>query len=147
MGDLRNSPLLTDLYQFTMLQGYLRKGMRGRAAFEFFVRKLPPERNFLVAAGLDTLLDYLEAVRFTDDDLSSLSKAGNFSQELLDYLAGFRFRGDVFAVAEGMPVFENEPIVRVEADIKEGQLVETRLINLVHFQTLIASKAARCMLA
>jgi nicotinate phosphoribosyltransferase len=147
MTDLRQSPLLTDLYQFTMLQGYLRQGMRGRAAFEFFVRKLPPARNFLVAAGLDTLLDYLEEVRFTGDDLRLLSRVGKFSPELFDYLAAFRFRGDVFAVPEGTAVFANEPLVRVEASIGEAQLVETRLINLVHFQTLIASKAARCALA
>lgn len=142
-----SSPLLTDLYQLTMLEAYLGRGMHDTAFFEFFVRKLPRQRAFLVAAGLEQLLDYIETLSFTDDDLRALEETGRFSSTLLDYLAKFRFTGEVRAMPEGTAFFENEPIVQVIAPLPEAQLVETRIINLLHFQTLIASKAARCVLA
>lgn len=138
---------LTDLYQLTMLQGYLEQGMSAPAVFEFFVRRLPPQRNFLVAAGLEQVLDYLEALRFTSEELDWLGRCGRFSGAFIDYLAGFRFTGSVHAMAEGTVFFPDEPILRVTAPLPEAQLVETRIINLLHFQTLIASKAARCVLA
>ncbi len=138
---------LTDLYELTMLQGYLEQGMRARAVFEFFVRRLPPERNFLVAAGLEQVLDYLESVHFTPEEIDWLARSGRFSRAFLDYLAGFRFSGDVHAMPEGTVFFADEPILRVSAPLPEAQLVETRVINLLHLQTLIASKAARCVLA
>jgi nicotinate phosphoribosyltransferase len=141
------SPLLTDLYQLNMIEGYLAHGETGTAVFDFSVRRLPERRGFLIAAGLEQALDFLEAVRFSDDELEWLASTGRFTQRLLDYLATFRFTGDVHAVAEGTVVFANEPILRVTAPLPEAQLVESRLINLLHFQTLIASKAVRSVLA
>lgn len=141
------SPLLTDLYQLTMLQGYLRKGMHDRAVFEFSVRKLPESRNFLMAAGLDSVLSFLEDVRFSGEELAYIEAAGRFSREVLDYLRNFRFTGDVHAVPEGTVFFPDEPVLRVTAPLPMAQLVETRIINLLHLQTLLASKAARCVLA
>ncbi len=142
-----SSVLLTDLYQLAMLQGYFEEGMEETAVFEFFVRKRPPERNFFIAAGLEQLLVYLERLQFTSPELEWLAGTGRFSKELIDYLSRFRFTGDVDAMPEGTVFFPNEPIVRVTAPLPQAQLVETRLINLLHFQILIASKAARSVLA
>jgi len=142
-----SSALLTDLYQLTMLQGYFRQGMEQTAVFEFFVRKLPAGRNFLVAAGLEQALEFLENLRFTDEELQWLADNGKFDGDFVDYLDGLRFAGDVHAMPEGTVFFPDEPILRVTAPLPQAQLVETRLINLLHFQTLIASKAVRCMLA
>jgi nicotinate phosphoribosyltransferase len=143
----RVSPLLTDLYQLTMLQAYFDRRMFAPATFELFVRHLPLTRNFLVAAGLEQALDYLRNLRFTSDDLAELRATGLFREPFLDWLATLRFTGELHAVPEGTVVFGNEPILRVTAPLPEAQLVESRLINLVHFETSIASKAARCMLA
>ena len=139
--------LVTDLYQLTMLQAYLEHGMRGPATFELFVRRLPPNRNFLIAAGLDAALDYLERLRFGSADLAYLESLERFSPEFLDYLRGFRFSGSVEAVPEGTPVFANEPLLAVHAPLPEAQLVETRLLNLVQLPTAVASKAARVVTA
>jgi nicotinate phosphoribosyltransferase len=139
--------LLTDLYQLTMLQAYFDRGMREDAVFEFFVRRLPPERNFLIAAGLEQALDYLEHVSFDAKSIEALRGTELFHDRFLDHLAGFRFTGHVEAMAEGTVFFANEPILRVVAPLPEAQLVESRLVNILHFQTLIASKAARCVLA
>ncbi|HSG66755.1 MAG TPA: nicotinate phosphoribosyltransferase, partial [Gammaproteobacteria bacterium] len=143
----RTSGLLTDLYQLTMLDGYVNAGMFETAVFEFFVRRLPANRNFLMTAGLEQLLDYLETLSFEQSEIEWLESTGRFSSRLIDYLGGFRFRGEVRALPEGTLCFGNEPMVQVIASLPEAQLVETRLINLLHFQTLIASKAARCVLA
>lgn len=142
-----NAALLTDLYQLTMLQAYLREGMTERATFNLFVRRLPRGRNFLVAAGLDDALRYLESVRFSDDAIEHLRSLGRFDASFLDWLRGFRFTGDVDAMPEGTVAFENEPLVQVVAPIAEAQLVETFLMNQIHLQTTIASKAARVVLA
>jgi len=142
-----SSALLTDLYQLTMLQGYLTQRMEGTAIFEVFVRKLPPRRGFLVAAGLEQALTYLETLRFTPMELDWIAKSGRFSAALVEYLTQFRFTGDVHAMPEGTVFFPDEPILRVTAPLPQAQLVETRLINLLHFQTLIASKAVRAVLA
>lgn len=141
------SGLLTDLYQFTMLQGYLEQEMKEVAVYEFFVRKLPPGRNFLLAAGLEHALQFLETVFFSAEEVAWLEQSGRFTPKLLDYVANFRFSGDVDAMPEGTVFFTDEPILRVVAPIPVAQLVETRLINLLHFQTLVASKAARVVLA
>ncbi len=141
------SPLLTDLYQLTMVQAYLDHGMDAPAVYEFFVRKLPENRNFLVAAGLESVLDFLESVQFSKEELAWLEASGRFNQRFLDYLAAFRFRGDVHAMPEGTLFFADEPILRITAPIPMAQLVETRIINLLHLQTLVASKAARVTLA
>jgi nicotinate phosphoribosyltransferase len=141
------SSLLTDLYQINMIQAYLDHGDTQTAVFELFVRSLPERRGFLIAAGLEQALDYLENLRFSDNDIAWLRSTGRFGNNLLDYLAGFRFTGDVHAMAEGMAFFAGEPILRVTAPLPQAQFVESRLINILHFQTLIASKAARCVLA
>jgi nicotinate phosphoribosyltransferase len=138
--------LLTDLYMLTMLQGFFDEGMEAPATYEFFVRKLPPTRGFLLAAGLEQVLEYLETLRFSTEELAWLSATGHFSKEFVGYLGELRFRGDVYAMPEGTVFFANEPILRVTAPIPQAQLVETRVINLLHFQSLVAAKAARCVL-
>ena len=144
--DLTTSPLLTDLYQFNMIQAYLEHGETKTAVFEFFIRKLPPQRGFLVAAGLAQALDFLENLRFSAEELEWLASEGRFGAKRLDDLASFRFIGDVHAMREGTVFFANEPILRVTAPLPQAQLVETRLINILHFQSLIAAKAARMVL-
>lgn len=139
--------LSTDLYQLTMLQSYLEQDMREPAVFELFVRRLPAQRNFLVAAGLEQALDYLTGLSFSRQDLDWLSAQHRFSADLLAYLAQLRFEGDVDAVPEGTIVFADEPVLRLTASLPQAQLVESRLLNIIHFQTLIASKAARVVLA
>ncbi|WP_119287254.1 nicotinate phosphoribosyltransferase [Azohydromonas sediminis] len=139
--------LLTDLYQLTMLQAYLDEGMQQEATFELFVRKLPAQRNFLVAAGLEQALQFLETLAFTDDEIAWVERQGGFRPALLDHLRTLRFTGDVHAMPEGTVFFADEPILRVTAPLPLAQLVESRLLNIVHFQTLIASKAARVVLA
>ncbi|MBX9895623.1 MAG: nicotinate phosphoribosyltransferase [Nitrosomonas sp.] len=139
-----SSPLLADLYQFTMLQTYLEQDMQQTAVFELFVRKLPPGRNFLVAAGLEQVLEFLENLQFSAEELDWL--ATRFPPQVIDYLEYFRFEGDVHAMPEGTIFFPNEPILRITAPMPQAQLVESRLINLMHFETLIASKAARSVL-
>jgi nicotinate phosphoribosyltransferase len=141
------SPLLTDLYQLNMIQAYLDHGQTRTAVFEFFVRKLPARRGFLVAAGLEQALDFLGGLRFSAGELDWLARSGRFGKGLIDYLAALRFTGDVHAMPEGTVFFPNEPILRVTAPLPEAQLIETRLINILHFQSLIASKAARMTLA
>lgn len=140
------SLLLTDLYQLTMLQGYFRRGMLETATFEFFVRRLRPGRNFLMAAGLEQVLDFIEQARFSQKELEWLRSTGRFSADFVDWLAGWRFEGDIDAMPEGTVFFPEEPVLRVVAPLAQAQLIETRLINLLHFQTVIASKAARSTL-
>ena len=150
MGDTPLPPaglLLTDLYQLNMLQAYLERGMTETAAFEFFVRKFPARRGFLMAAGLEQVLDFLETLKPTPGELDWLRGTGRFSADFIDHLADLRFTGGVDAMAEGTVFFPDEPILRVAAPLPVAQLVETRIINILHFQTLIASKAARMVLA
>ena len=144
---MTTSALLTDLYQLTMLHAYFDRGMNHTAVFEFFVRKFPEKRNFLMAAGLEQVIDYLEGLRFTDDELAWLAGSDRFRAEFVDSLGDLRFTGELWAMPEGTIFFPNEPILRVTAPLREAQLVETRIINLLQFQTLIASKAARVCLA
>ena len=146
MIEPRKSPLLTDLYQLTMLQAYFAQGMNDIAVFEFFVRRLPRNRNFLMAAGLEQVLQFLENLRFTAEELDWVRRSGRFSRDFPDQLAGLRFTGDVHAMPEGTLFFADEPILRVTAPIPQAQLVESRIINLLHLQTLVASKAARAVL-
>jgi nicotinate phosphoribosyltransferase len=141
------SALLTDLYQLNMIQAYVEHGQTEIAVFEFFVRKCPARRGFLVAAGLEEVLSYLETLRFSPEELEWLALSRQFSQRLLEYLSTLRFEGDVDAMPEGTVFFPNEPILRVTAPLPQAQLVETRVINLLHFQSLIAAKAARMVLA
>ncbi|HJT52154.1 MAG TPA: nicotinate phosphoribosyltransferase [Nitrosospira sp.] len=139
-----SSPLVTDYYQLVMLESYFKEGMTETAVFELFVRKLPQERNFLVAAGLEQVLDFLENLSFSQEELAWLSS--RFGASLIAYLERFRFTGDVYAMPEGTLFFQDEPILRITAPLPEAQLVESRIMNLMHFETLIASKAARSVL-
>jgi hypothetical protein len=139
--------LLTDLYQLTMLQAYHAAGMNDTAVFEFFVRRLPARRNFLLAAGLEQVLEMLEQLRFDRAELDWLRHQPRFDRGFVDSLAELRFSGDVDAMPEGTPFFADEPILRVVAPLREAQLIESRVINLLQYQTLVASKAARVRLA
>lgn len=143
---MSNSALLTDLYQLTMLQGYYEQNMEELAVFEFSVRKLPKSRGYLVAAGLAQVLTYLEQLQFSSDEIEWLASTGQFKPAVLDRLKTLKFTGDAHAMPEGTVFFPNEPILRVTAPLPEAQLIESRVINLLHFQTLIASKAARSVL-
>jgi nicotinate phosphoribosyltransferase len=147
MSDPSTTLLLTDLYQLNMMKAYLDHQQTRTAVFEFFVRKLPPRRGFLVAAGLEQALDFLENFRFSAEEIDWLDRTGRFGRDLLAHLESFRFSGEVHAMPEGTVFFANEPILRVTAPLPEAQLAETRLINILHFQSLIASKAARIILA
>lgn len=142
-----NIALLTDQYELTMMQAYWRERMFDDAVFSLFVRRLPSSRNFLLACGLDDALHYLENLHFSDDATAWLRDRPEFEPAFVDWLAGLRFTGEVRAVAEGTPVFANEPILEVRAPLPEAQLVETVLMNHVQLQTLLASKAARVVLA
>lgn len=139
--------LFSDLYQLTMFQAYHAEGMTGPAVFELFARRLPPGRNFLVACGLEDVLDYLENLRFTADEIDYLRSLGRFTPEVLEILREFRFSGTVHAMPEGTVCFPNEPLLSIEAPLPEAQLIETAVLNLIHYQTLVASKGARVVAA
>jgi len=142
-----DSPLVTDFYELTMLQAYFDCGMNDTSTFEFFIRRLPTGRNFLMAAGLAQVVDYLESLRFAAAEIEWLAGTERFSPAFLDLLANFRFTGDVEAMPEGTVFFADEPLIRITAPLLEGQFVESRIMNLLHYETLIASKAARTVLA
>jgi len=139
--------LLTDLYELNMAASYLRRSMTGQATFSLFVRALPPGRGFLVAAGLADCLAFLGDFSFTPEDLSYLRQARGYREETLRAFASLRFTGEVRAVPEGRVVFAGEPLLEVTAPVAEAQLAETVLLNHVTFQTVVATKAARCVLA
>jgi nicotinate phosphoribosyltransferase len=144
--DPTRSGLLTDLYELTMAAGYLETGFEARATFELFVRSLPPRRNYLVAAGLDQALDFLEGVSFSVEEIEYLRRLPVFAaigDHFFEYLSRFRFSGDVWAMPEGTVFFPGEPVLRVTAPVMEAQIVETFLLSAINFQTMIASKAAR----
>lgn len=139
--------LMVDLYELTMADSYLRHGRNERATFDLFVRSLPPERAFLVVAGVEQALDYLERMRFDDEARDYLVSLDLFSSQFLEYLASFRFTGDVWAMPEGTINFPPAPILTVTAPRIEAQIVETFLLNVINSQTMWASKAARIVLA
>ncbi len=141
------SALFTDLYQLTMAQAYDAEQMNGTAVFELFFRRMPPTRNYYVAAGLEDVLAYLENLHVTDDDLAYLREQGQFSEKFLARLKQLRFDGDIYAMREGTAVFANEPLVQVVAPIFEAQLIETVVLNQMHFQSIAATKAARVVSA
>jgi nicotinate phosphoribosyltransferase len=144
---LEDAALFTDLYELTMAASYRRDGMTGPATFSLFVRRLPPERSFLVAAGLEEMLRFLAGFRFSARALEYLATLQRFEPDFLEYLRDLRFTGSVRAVPEGTPVFADEPLLEVTAPIAEAQLVESAVLNFCHLQTTLASKAARCVLA
>ena len=141
------SALLTDLYQLTMLKAYWEHGMHETGVFEFFVRRLPANRNFMLAAGLTHALDYLENLRFESEEVEWLGSQPGFPAAFVDWLADLRFTGDVDAMPEGTVFFPDEPLLRITAPLPQAQLVETRLISLLNYASLIASKAVRFRLA
>ena len=142
--------LLVDLYELTMAAGYFEHGMDFSATFELFVRSLPAERSYLIAAGVDDALDYLESLRFSEDDVRYLRGLPAFRtvpDDFFDYLRNFRFTGEVTGVSEGAMVFAEEPILQVTAPVVQAQIVETYLLSVINYETLVASKAARVVRA
>ncbi len=136
--------LLTDLYQLTMDAAYLDNGKADEvASFEMFIRGLPKDWGYFIAAGIDEALDYICNLRFTEEDIGFLEEMDLFKPEYLQYLQDFKFTGDIYAVREGTPFMAETPIVRVTAKRSQAQLIETILLNIVNFQTMIASKASR----
>ena len=142
-----NAALLTDFYELTMLQSYYDEGMKDTSVFDLFVRRLPRNRNYMVACGLEHVLAYLETVAFSRDAIEYLRSLGRFSETFLKSLAEFRFTGDVYAVPEGTAVFANEPILEIVAPLPQAQLTETFLMNQIQLAMLAASKAARVVRA
>jgi len=139
--------LLLDLYELSMAESYFHYKKETLATFDLFIRDLPPNRSFLVAAGLEDVLGYIKRLKFTQEDLNYLKSKKLFSVSFLKYLSKFKFRGDIWAMPEGTVFFANEPIIRVTALIIEAQIIESFLLNMVNLQTMIASKAARVVLA
>lgn len=141
------SALLTDLYQLTMLQAYWQQQRMGEAVFSLYFRHLPANRNYMLAAGLVSVLDFLESVAFSREDIDYLATLPQFDDDFLAWLADFGFSGDVYAMHEGTPVFPDEPLLEVVAPLPQAQLVESFIMNQVHCQTVLASKAARIVAA
>jgi nicotinate phosphoribosyltransferase len=144
------SALLTDLYELTMAAGYFECRLERRATFELFVRALPPERAFLLACGVESALDYLENLQFTEEEIGFLRNQPVFrtiSNGFFDYLRTFRFTGDVSAIPEGTIAFAEEPFLQVTAPLIEAQIVETYLLSVLSFETLVATKSARVVRA
>lgn len=145
---MRNLTMMTDLYELTMMNGYLRFGMeKNRACFDLFYRKQGDITAYAVAAGLEQAIEYVKNLHFTDEDIAYLRSLGIFDDAFLTYLSHFHFTGDIMAVPEGTVIFPGEPILRVIAPIIEAQLLETTLLNIINHQTLIATKASRVVQA
>ena len=145
---MRNLTMMTDLYQLTMMNGYLHHGMQNnRACFDLFYRQRGDIMAYAVAAGLEQAVEYVKNLCFTEDDIAYLKSLAIFDEEFLDYLRNFHFSGQILAVPEGTIIFPNEPIIRVIAPVMEAQLLETALLNIINHQTLIATKAARVVQA
>ncbi|MGI6678484.1 MAG: nicotinate phosphoribosyltransferase [Dehalobacterium sp.] len=144
----RKRTLLTDFYEITMANGYLENGLADQIAyFDMFFRKVPDNGGFAIAAGLEQLIDYLDNLKFTEEDLAYLRAQGIFSERFLDYLKNFQFVCDVWAVPEGTPVFPNEPIVKVRGPVIQAQFIETMLLLIINHQSLIATKTNRIVRA
>ena len=146
--DMKNEALIVDLYELTMAAGYFEQNYNPKVTFELFIRELPESRNFLVAAGLEQVIQYLQNLHFSEEQISYLKTVPNFkniSQDFFDYLKEFRFNGNLYAVPEGTIVFAGEPLVQIEASLIEAQIVETFLLSSINFQTMVASKAVRVM--
>src|SRR5579862_7976502 len=138
--------LLVDLYELTMGESYVAQGIDERpATFQLFCRNLPPGWGYLIAAGIEDALSFLDELRFGDEEVAFLEETGLFGAAFLDRLAGLRFTSQVRAMREGTLFFPNEPVLEVTGPLLEAQLVETALVNVVHFQSLIAARAARCV--
>lgn len=141
------SGLLTDLYELTMMQGYYHYKMNERAVFDMFFRRQPFDGGFSIFAGLEDLVETLENLSFQDEEIDYLRSTGYFTEDFLSFLTEFRFRGELFSVSEGTVVFPGEPLLRVHATLMEAQLIESLLLNIINYQTLVATKTARIYLA
>ena len=145
---MRNLTLLTDLYELTMVGGYFVTGKKDQwANFDYFFRRVPDDGGFCIAAGLEQVIDYIENIKLTEDDIAYLETLGIFPADVLEYLGKLRFTGNLYAVPEGTIIFPNEPIIRVTAPLPEAQFIESALLNMMNFQTLIATKSARVCIA
>ena len=141
---MRNLTLLADMYELTMLGGYIASGKQNQQAnFDYFFRKVPDAGGYCVSAGLEQLIGYIQHFRFSARDLAYLEGLAIFPEKMFRYLENFHFSGDLYAVPEGTLVFPGEPIIRVTAPLPEAQFIESALLNIMNFQTLIATKAAR----
>ena len=146
MPDRRSTdPLFVDLYELTMAQAYLQSGQTGHATFSLYFRNFPPNRTYYVFCGLESVVGYLEDLKFSESDLDVLERLGLFDSTLLDYLSSFQFSGTVRAMREGEIFFPNEPVIEVSGPIIECQIAETFLINQVNLESMLATKAARVM--
>ena len=141
------SALLTDFYELTMMQGYYLENHDSKAVFDMFYRTNPFQGGYTIFTGIEELIDKLEGLSFSSEDIDYLSSLGIFDNGFLEYLRSYRFHGDVYAFEEGTPAFPGEPLIRIESDLMDAQLVETMILNTVNFQTLIATKASRMTLA
>lgn len=139
--------LLTDLYELTMMQGYYKKGQHETVVFDVFYRHNPCGNGYSVCAGLDQVIDYIKNLNFTYEDVDYLRSLHIFDDDFLQYLSGFHFTGDIYAIPEGSVVFPKEPLLKVIAPIMEAQLVETTILNLINHQSLIATKTSRVVYA
>ena len=135
--------LLTDFYELTMMQGYFKTGKNPKVIFDAFYRRNPDEGGYAICCGLDQVIDYVKRLTFSDEDISYLRSTGTFDEDFLEYLRGFHFSGDIYAIPEGTVVFPREPLVKIIAPIMEAQLMETAILNIINHQSLIATKAAR----
>lgn len=146
---MNNLTMLTDLYQLTMMNGYYKSGIsEDTLVFDVFFRKNPSSGGYTIACGIEQVIDYIESIGFSEEDISYLRSLNLFGDDFLKYLEGFKFTGEIYAVKEGTIMFPNEPILRVKAKAIEAQLVETTILNIINFQSLIATKASRvCMSA
>ncbi|MBI4918480.1 nicotinate phosphoribosyltransferase [archaeon] len=147
MAEEKDFALLTDLYELTMCASYFDNKINDTATFDLFIRDLPPNRSYFIAAGLEDAFNYLKNIRFTEEHIKFLKSKKIFKDDFLNYLKNFKFTGDVFALPEGTIFFPNEPILSVTAPIIEAQIVETFLLNAINLQTTIAIKASRVVYA
>ncbi len=145
---MRNLTMMTDLYQLTMMNGYLKNGMeKNIAVFDLFFRPLQNNSVYAVMAGLEQAIEYVENLHFSEEDIEYLKSLNIFGEDFMEYLRTFKFSGEIYAVEEGTPVFPREPLIRVKAPIMEAQLMETALLNIINHQTLIATKASKVVTA
>ncbi|QUH19203.1 nicotinate phosphoribosyltransferase [Alkaliphilus sp. B6464] len=141
---MRNLTLLTDLYQLTMMNGYFKNGVdKNTVVFDLFFRKNPCQNSYTIIAGIEQVIDYIENINFDEEDLTYLKSLNLFDDEFIDYLRNFKFTGTIYSVEEGSVMFPHEPILRVKAPVIQAQLIETALLNIINFQSLIATKASR----
>ena len=143
----RNLTLMTDLYELTMMQGYFKENNNETVVFDVFYRNNPCGSGYAIAAGLEQIIDYIQNLQFTYHDISYLRSLGIFDTDFLEYLRGFHFSGNLYAIPEGTVVFPNEPLIKIVAPIMEAQLIETAMLNIINHQSLIATKASRVVWA